>query len=130
MKTWKDIYKLPFRFKSDWEEKVGRVVDAKGQLIFQFIEKSSFVKSMLLSNIIGIDKFGFNWKFNYNPENQHVSYIKDNKEVNIILIRGWGNLIGIGGYNLAPEEAANIQDTLGEYIVEKLNMKNHEKEKK
>jgi len=41
-----------------------------------------------------------------------------------ILIRGWGNLTGTGAHNLKEEEAANIQDTFAEYIVEQLNRRN------
>ena len=36
----------------------------------------------------------------------------------LILIRGWGNLTGAGAHNLSVEEAANIQDTFADFIVE------------
>jgi hypothetical protein len=39
----------------------------------------------------------------------------------LILIRGWGNLTGCGAYNLDGEYAGKIQDTLEEYIIEKLS---------
>jgi hypothetical protein len=48
---------------------------------------------------------------------------KDGVERECILIRGWGNLTGVGSYNLDGEYAAKIQDTLAEYIVEKLKNK-------
>jgi hypothetical protein len=46
---------------------------------------------------------------------------KDGERKEFILIRGWGNLTGTGSYNLDGEYAGKIQDTLAEYIVEKLN---------
>ena len=39
----------------------------------------------------------------------------------LLLVRGWGKLIGGGGYRLSPEKAAQIQDEFAEYIVEQLN---------
>ena len=42
------------------------------------------------------------------------------KGVNIIRIRGWGHLTGCGALNLPPEEAIEIQDDFGEWIVKKL----------
>lgn len=38
-----------------------------------------------------------------------------------ILIRGFGNLTGVGAHNLDGKWAARIQDSLAEYIVEKLS---------
>ena len=38
-------------------------------------------------------------------------------------IRGWGNLTGAGAHNLSVEEAANIQDTFADFIVERLNFR-------
>lgn len=35
-------------------------------------------------------------------------------------IRGWGHLTGCGALNLPPEEAIEIQDDFGEWIVKKL----------
>ena len=46
---------------------------------------------------------------------------KDGERKEFILIRGWGNLTGTGSYNLDGEYAGKIQDSLAEYIVEKLN---------
>lgn len=42
------------------------------------------------------------------------------KGVNIMLLRGWGHLTGRGALNLSPEEAIEIQDDFGEWIVKKL----------
>lgn len=39
----------------------------------------------------------------------------------LLLVRGWGHLIGTGGYNLPPKKAAQIQDEFAEYVVEQIN---------
>ncbi len=38
----------------------------------------------------------------------------------IFCVRGWGSLTGIGGHNLSPEKAVEIQDSLIEYIFNTL----------
>ena len=48
-------------------------------------------------------------------------YIITNSSEKIILIRGRGNLTSVNCLNLSLEDAANVQDTLAEYIVTKLN---------
>lgn len=45
---------------------------------------------------------------------------KDGGKLPLILIRGWGTLTGSGAYNLNEDYACAIQDSLAEYIVEKL----------
>lgn len=44
-------------------------------------------------------------------------------DLEIILIRGWGMLTGVGGYNLSADKAAEIQDVFANYCVEMLNKK-------
>ena len=49
---------------------------------------------------------------------------KDDNDINnvpILLIRGWGMLTGVGGYNLDPNVAAQIQDDFAEFILKQLN---------
>ncbi len=40
-----------------------------------------------------------------------------------ITIRGWGNLTGIGGYNLSEEQASKIQDDFRDWIIYKISKK-------
>lgn len=42
-------------------------------------------------------------------------------ETKIFLIRGWGMLTGVGGYQLPTEKAVKIQDEFANFIVKKLN---------
>jgi hypothetical protein len=45
--------------------------------------------------------------------------IRNNGE-EFILIRGWGNLTGIGAHNFSAEKAAKIQDDFKDWIIYKL----------
>lgn len=110
MKTYKDIYHFPLR-----NSEIGWVRDAKNQFVFQF----EFDEPLLQNNIVAI----INGK--EKPKSQrkfiHKDGIIEEMGKEYILIRGWGNLTGTGGHNLSEEEAANVQDTFAEFIVEQLN---------
>lgn len=106
MKTYKDIYEFPLKTNMG-----GYILDNKNQIVAQF----EFYDSLLQQNIIDVlnDK---------DKPTKGKRIIHKNHNMNdYILIRGWGNLTGIGGHNLKPEEAANIQDTFAEFIINKLN---------
>lgn len=114
MKNFKDVYLFPL----EADKFCSWVWDAKGNFVFQFQCDDMEVCKNLLRVING----------KTNLANKTLKFIHEGgliKEVDsgedIILIRGWGNLTGIGGHNLPPKEAANIQDTFAEYIVERLN---------
>lgn len=38
----------------------------------------------------------------------------------LLVVRGWGHLTGIGGLNLDPKEAADIQDQFAHWVISKL----------
>lgn len=122
MKTYKDIYMFPLKCTGYSD----RVYDLKGNFVFQFepqfvegdfdpkyIELRDKIMTVLNSNerVDTGDKF-------YHESGQ---ICKTGTRIPLITIRGWGNLTGIGANNLSHEEAANIQDTFAEFIVEKLN---------
>lgn len=51
-----------------------------------------------------------------------IFFVDENeKRRNLLLVRGWGHLIGVGGYNLSAEKAAEIQNEFNNYVVEQLN---------
>ena|SRR5687768_9366830 len=60
------------------------------------------------------------WKppFVYNRGGQ---WIQDSNGARILDMRGWGFLTGKGGMNLPEDEAAKIQDGVGEYVTTLLN---------
>jgi HKD family nuclease len=113
MKTYKDVYQLPLRMQKygSW------VYDANNNFVFEFEIENKEKQQLLLDVINGEKKL-------YNPDavfHHKDGYIFTDKGVEVILIRGWGNLTGTGAMNLSSEEAANIQDTFAEFIVEQLN---------
>ena len=120
MKTYKDIYKFPLRQWSygSW------VSDSVGNFVFQFeprFTKGDYAEGWQELESKALDAIngrGFFDKEVYHEQGE--IFVKGDSEA-IITIRGWGNLTGTGGHNLKAEEAANIQDTFAEFIVEQLN---------
>lgn len=117
MKTFKDIYKFPLTDEYGW------VYDQNGNFVFQWEIDNEVIQDKIIEVINGTQKLkNPNLKF-WHKEGYILSNLGtlDNVEKEIILIRGWGNLTGTGAHNLPREEAANIQDTFAEHIVELLN---------
>lgn len=116
MKTYKDIYQFPLRKL----EYCSHVLDAKDQFVFQFEHHCMLEDEQDVLDAINGE--------NTSPMKNELKFIHDKGMIvetttntDCLLIRGWGNLTGIGAHNLPAEEAANIQDTFAEYIVERLN---------
>lgn len=110
-----DLYQLPFH-----QAKYGTwVYDALSHFIFQFQISNEKTRKEAVDILNG----------NLIPKQQNkfvhkdgMIYLDRDGELHeFILIRGWGGLTGIGGYNLSGEYASKIQDTLAEFIIEKLN---------
>lgn len=124
MKTFKDLYKFPFRDSFIDEEhnwRSQRIFDSENNFLFQFIDVKQDKQQLILDIINGENKELSNKKLSFRHEDGYIFASDGQKETKIIIIRGWGNLTGIGAHNLKPEVAADIQDTLAEYIVEQLN---------
>lgn len=113
--TFRDLYTFPFRQckYSSW------VYDADSNFIFQFGFNNDKTREGIISILNGeIEPT----KENIIKHKEGVIYVeKEVEDKPLIMIRGWGNLTGIGGYNLNGEYAGKIQDTLAEYIVERLS---------
>lgn len=75
----------------------------------------------IINKINGLHKvLSFKQKFFYKEDK--ICYINNKGDIQpLLLVRGWGHLIGGGGYNLPPKKAKAIQDEFAEYIVEQLN---------
>lgn len=112
MKTYKDIYEFPLK-KHQWGI---HIWDNKGQMVAQFHYNDDELQQEILNVLNDVSKSPKPNKTFYHEK----GYIKVENSL-IMLIRGWGNLTGIGGHNLSDEEAANVQDTFAEFIVNKLN---------
>ena len=113
MKTYKDVYKLPL------EENHGWIYDQKNNFVFQFLIDDEKTEQKILDVINGKENLK-NLDLVFKHEK---GQIIDKSGLAIILIRGWGNLTGTGAMNLSVEEAANIQDTFADFIVERLNFR-------
>lgn len=127
MKTFKDIYEFPLHVTGTW------IYDNKSQFVAQFERQydnkgnhdklwMQFEKKILnCLNGLGEHPITIDSKFVYDKNNQHIYLDDGENKIYVITIRGWGNLTGIGGNNLSADEAANIQDTFAEFIINKLN---------
>ena len=123
MRNHKDIYFPPFTKDkhSSW------VWDANGRnFVFQFEprfdDKGDFIEGWQaleqeIMEVVNGKTPTFDKRF-YAKDGQ-IYYEGD--DIPVITIRGWGNLTGTGSWNLPAEEAANIQDTFAEFLIEKLN---------
>jgi len=111
MKTYKDVYLLPVEDSHGW------IYDQKRNFVFQFMIDDEKTEQKILDVINGKENFK-NLDLVFKHEQ---GQILDESGLPIILIRGWGNLTGIGAMNLSIKDASNIQDTFANFIVERLN---------
>lgn len=118
MKDYKlDFYTLPF---SDYSE-CGRICDADNNFAFMFVPllKDEQINKILVS-LNSEEHKPLKYK-----EAITLNYVKEVGVINMntkpfIIIRGWGNLTGVGGHNLSGERAVEIQNNLAEWIISKL----------
>lgn len=119
MKSFKDIYKLPLIFID--KDYYTRIYDSNSNFVFQFTFYNQFEIAEKLLNAINGKKWLTNDSITFYHQEGNIFYKVRDTKINVILIRGWGNLTGVGGHNLSSKEAINIQDTFAEFIVEQLN---------
>jgi hypothetical protein len=87
-------------------------LEAKENIVKR-LNESEDIKSMNLDN-------GFLY---YVADNTTIYYIEQDRVMVFLIVRGWGNLTGTGGHNLPKEQAKEIQDLFGNWIVETLSKK-------
>lgn len=110
--TYKDIYKFPLSKEDDFHW----VWDNEDNFVFQFeINDDRFQNNVL--EILNGERKPLNNK-NIFSHKEGLIMLEDKP---VITIRGWGNLTGSGAHKLSGDNAANIQDTFAEYIIETLN---------
>lgn len=106
---WADSYEM-YAFSKD------------NKMSFNFLEgcdgKNAKLKPKDIIDILNSKKESTETGFFYDKESQMIKNITGGR---FLLIRGWGMLTGIGGYNLPAEKAAKIQDEFAEWIVSRLN---------
>lgn len=125
MEEFKKYFKFPLKMR---EHFTGKVFTQENNMAFDWLfpwgEKYDDVKQEHLDKINGLES---------NVPKKDITYIhkdgiiiakfENGKEYKIAMIRGWGMLTGVGGYNLPAEKAAEIQDAFADYCVEMLNKK-------
>ena len=113
--SFRDLYQFPFH-----QAKYGTwVYDANSNFIFQFEMDNKTTQESCIRILNGEISPTKENKFLHKDGTIYLD--KEGELHDFILIRGWGNLTGTGSYNLDGEYAGKIQDSLAEYIVEKLN---------
>lgn len=121
-------YKFPLKM---WEGTTGKVFTDDNNMAFDWLlpygEKYNGIKQRLLNRINGYDYTSWSVKktFYKSSEGHIVCRVEEGKnagnEIRVLLIRGWGMLTGVGGYNLDPSIASQIQDDFTEFILKQLN---------
>lgn len=119
------FYNRPF------EETYSRVYDAKNNFSFQFenrfddkgkhIESQIELQKQVIFSLNALDNEPIDG-LNLSIDAKNETLILNNG-LPFILIRGWGNLTGIGGYHFDVQKASKIQDDLRDWIIYKLTKK-------
>lgn len=125
MEEFKKYYKFPLKMR---EHFTGKVFTQENNMAFDWLfpwgEKYDDVKQSHLDKINGLEsnipKDGITYIHN---DGLIIAKFENGKEYKIAMIRGWGMLTGVGGYNLPADKAAEIQDAFANYCVEMLNKK-------
>lgn len=120
---WQEFFKLPF------ENCYLKVFDNESHMVFDFLSPYMNVENILQLNDESkkhiVDCLNGNYKlqnnYNFSYDTQTGLIFLNNQP--IIRLRGWGFLTGIGGYNLDADHAFEIQQSLGNWIINKLNNK-------
>ena len=115
---WNKIYTPPFEdMYKEMDYRSGRIKDANGNFVFQFLISNPSGQDAFLRILNGEELPSGKNKFVHDAGRIRMS----DGGPKVLLIRGWGNLTGMGSHNLSIEDAAEVQDTFADYIVSMLN---------
>lgn len=123
MEEFKEYYKFPLKM---WEFMDIKVFTDDNKMAFDWlVNVPRDIKQKLIDRINGVNTEPYKTKKTFYQKDGIVYCQIENKdqELKLFMIRGWGMLTGIGGYNLSVDKAAEIQDTFTNYCVEMLNKK-------
>lgn len=127
---WEDVYVLPLRplFNS-----YSKIVTSQTRMAFDFIGDYFVISDVDCKTLSTHDKEKIvkvlNDELNEKGEkiliksNLTLTHERNLLKVNglvFAVIRGWGYLTGVGGFNVSSEEAQRIQNDFAEFIVKKL----------
>lgn len=122
--NWSDVWKLPLKL----DDFGFYVWDANDKMALMFYENEEYdddvdfapiaqrIRSQMISQINGESYFAPFTGLRY----EKGEFINNDGD-NVLCVRGFGHLTGVGGLNLNDEEASRIQDEFGQYIIEKLH---------
>lgn len=112
-KVFDDNNQLMFDFMSDW----------MSGIVIQKVYSLSNEQRQQVIDILNCEKQSKLFEKGYFVNHKDGVILLNIKDVQyaIMLIRGWGYLTGINGLNLSPEKATEIQESLADYICQKLN---------
>lgn len=117
----RDYYSFPLKVDTYGS----KVWDSKGRNAFdftmQFLHKEPIANISVenrgkIVKIINGDSIKIENDFNFTIDG---GLIRLNGKP-LLMIRGWGMLTGIGGFNLEREKACEIQDQFRDYVLDKL----------
>lgn len=115
----KQYYKFPL--KTPWDYSI-KVFTNDNHMAFDWLYNiSNEIKSDILDCINGKNiLFSTIKDFRLDNGVIYCKLLDENKEIPLLRIRGWGMLIGTGGYNLDDETAMKIQDNFANYCLKRL----------
>lgn len=124
--TLNKIMELQFYKKPFHKAKYGSwVYDANSNFVFQFEsefdEKGNYAPGckelqQAVIDILNDEYLKFNLNLTLGEDPNFI--LKDGKL--FIMIRGWGNLTGVGAHNFSGDKAAKIQDDFRDWLIYKL----------
>ena len=122
MEEFKNYYIFPLRidtygYNKVWDSKHRNAFDFAMQFLYETpIANISEENKKKIIQIINGDDIKIKNDFKFTLDKGTISL----DERPLLMIRGWGMLIGVGGYNLPSQKASEIQDEFANYILERL----------
>ncbi len=119
---WNEIYAPPFEdMYKVLDDRSGRIKDANGNFVFQFLTSNPDGQDAILRIINGEEVAKKGGRFHHSEGRVRIGEKGKAGGRDVLRIRGWGNLTGIGSHNMSTEDALEVQGTFAEYIVSMLN---------
>ena len=123
--TFKDIYKPPFKRSMN-----GLYVQSDNHVTTFIVgSENADVHLNKIVEILNGNKFADKYDKNDVSVVDHTKIVIDMKyakQKEVILVRGWGALIGSGGFNLDPKVSAKIQDDFIQWVVDSITEEKEE----
>lgn len=124
MEEFKKYYKFPLKM---WDDFYCKVFTQDNNMAFDwklpYNSRYDDTKKRLLDRINGLEVESKHKDTEYYLDGINIMARTIKGEIKVAVVRGWGMLTGIGGYNLDEDKAAEIQDAFTTYCVEMLNKK-------